>query len=318
MIHSSTSDSLMQYSENNLVDRLTGEIFDVPVNKIFGSDQEGAEGTLEGGYPSPEGGFSSRGVPRGLSTSHITRKVLGNIDYFIDGSLIKVTKPRISQSQKGGGYRGRISGFSKNSRRRLMRTLAKVSKVELPLFVTLTYPAQWDPDYKTWKRDLEKFIKRLNYKFEKSSGFWKLEPQKRGAPHFHMMIWGVKFLDLMCFTAKAWYEVVKSGDYNHFLAGTRVERVKSWKGVMSYSAKYLGKVVESLEGWDYVGRYWGMFSKVNLPWSELVSVELTEREAINFIRLLRRYAHIKGRDYKSLTCFVNNPAYWFEKSALIC
>lgn len=255
---------------------------------------------------------------RGLSTAHISRKVSGKVDFYVGGSLIKVVKPRISVKQAGGGIRGRVSGFSKNSRRRLMRTLGQVDKEEMPVFVTLTYPGEWDPNYKTWKRDLDRFLKRLVYKFEGVSGVWKLEPQKRGAPHYHLIIWGANYGRLLRFVADAWYQVVGSGDNRHLLAGTRVEMVRSWKGVMSYSAKYLGKVVEMPDGWENVGRYWGVFSRAAIPWAVLVSTESSYKKACELMRWLRRYAHIKARDYKSLSVFVNDPSVWMKNACLIC
>ena len=36
---------------------------------------------------------------------------------------------------------------------------------------------------------------------------WKLEPQERGAPHYHCLIWGVDEGELLDFVAYTWYEI---------------------------------------------------------------------------------------------------------------
>lgn len=261
------------------------------------------------------GGSQSAG---GLSLPHKWRKKIdGKFECALDGTYIKVIKPRLSGEQVGGGKRGKISGFSSASKRRLLQTLAKTIKENKPVFITLTYPAEWPENPKQWKRHLQNFIKRLSYKYPKASGFWKLEPQYRGAPHYHLLIWGVSYYDLLCFTSLAWYKVVKSGDIKHLHAGTRVEQIRSWKGVRSYASKYLGKKIEGLPGWESVGRFWGIFGREKLPWAKMISVELDYKGACKIIRLIRRYAHIKSRDYKSLTGLVNNPSYWFDRLHLL-
>ena len=305
MTHFSILDSALQLGGevSSVLDLETGEYVD---------KNDAAWGVpFSGGPLPPKGGTEKGGTGAvGLSTAH-KRTKCGKIDCYLGGGLIKVQKPIDNIEQVGGGQRGGIATFSKNSRRRLMRTIAQVEKIELPIFVTLTYPGEFPGNPKEWKRHLKNFVKRLNYKFSGSSGIWKLEPQKRGAPHYHLMIWGVSYFDLISYVPLAWYKVVGSDDIRHLHAGTRVEKVRSWRGVMGYASKYLGKEVENLPGWEAVGRYWGVFARSSVPWARLVTVDLDYRQAVNLIRLLRRYAHLKGRDYKSLTCFVNNPDFWF-------
>ncbi|WP_055536907.1 rolling circle replication-associated protein [Streptomyces neyagawaensis] len=91
-----------------------------------------------------------------------------------------------------------ITEWSRKSRARMTRTLAELDftpmlriGLKLPM-TTLTYPGDWlavAPTGKAVKRHMDQFRKR----FERAWGFaflgiWKLEFQRRGAPHIHL--WG--------------------------------------------------------------------------------------------------------------------------------
>lgn len=270
-------------SDSLVVDPTTGEIL-----------QERREnGFLTGGDEDKK--------PVGLSTAHICT--------YVGGGLVKVQATITDNSQVGGGKRGKVSGFTRASRRRLMQRIAMTKKVMMPVFVTLTYPGAWSEDPKVWKRDLRVFWMRVKRAYPSASAIWKLEFQKRGAPHFHLLVWGVKYAYLVLSVSKLWYEVVGSGDERHLRAGTRVENVRDWRGVMAYASKYLGKVED---GKKEVGRFWGVMSAECIPWAELVTCSLTDRDAYQFIRMLRRFMKIKSRAYKSLTAFADGE-FWFDR-----
>jgi hypothetical protein len=80
--------------------------------------------------------------------------------------------------------RGAVSGFSCKSRSRMLALVSSLNAKIHPVFVTLTYPLLWDNDPLAWKSDLDTFGKWLLRKYPSASFIWKLEPQKRGAPHF--------------------------------------------------------------------------------------------------------------------------------------
>lgn len=259
----------------------------------------------------------ARNEAQALSTCHNPPQ----IRMMSGASLLTVKRKRENrenngEAQKPGQKRGKVAGFSQKSRMRLMRTLASVKRDNLPFFVTLTFPADY-PTIERAKRDLDTFIKRLARKFPKVAGVWKLEPQKRGAPHFHLLIWGVEDDDLTMFVPDAWYEIVGSGDPKHLLwhkgkLGNKhcVQRIEKQRGVFWYASKYMSKeVAETYSDW---GRWWGVFRRDNLPLGEVVNVEVTEEKAIEFIRYMRRYAHIRSRDYKTLTV-ICNPDIWVNR-----
>jgi hypothetical protein len=101
--------------------------------------------------------------------------------------------------------------------------------------------------------------------------------------------------------------VVNSGDPLHLKAGTQVARVRSWRGVMFYAGKYMAKM-DNIE--FETGRVWGYFNAGYIPWSDCEVIELTQEKVVKLMRMLRRYAHIKARDFPSLTIFINNPERW--------
>jgi hypothetical protein len=271
--------------------------------------------TVSSQYDVKGGGLGDEG----LSTYHNPRNDIGNIEVFIDGSLLKVSRGdsfklyRKKKKREVDWKRGKISSFSSASRRRLMRKLAMINKTDLPLFITLTYPNHYPDDAVTYKAHLEKFIKRLKYRFPNVSGIWKLEFQARGAPHYHIFVWGLPEVDLRDFISNQWYEVVKSGDIKHLRAGTQIARVRSWRGVMSYASKYMGK---KIEGEFEVGRFWGCFYPEKIPWSRIEKYKVFDSQVLLAMRYMRRYAGIRSRSYPSLSIYVNDPEQW--KRALLC
>jgi hypothetical protein len=149
----------------------------------------------------------------------------------------------------------------------MMQTCAAIPREKVRegmLFLTLTYPREWSGDWHRWKRDLDVFLHRVHRKFPHAGAVWKLEPQRRGAPHFHLVVCGVPHLG-KAWLSRAWYEVVASGDERHLRAGTQVQAVQSHRGVISYAAKYATKGAEAPEGWqEGVGRWWGTFNREQL------------------------------------------------------
>lgn len=271
------------------------------------------------GYP--RAGDEHGEPARGLSTCHICTKSIrkpeksAKITLYNDGSLVEVTKNRINPyaGQKRDWTRGKVKKFSKRSRTRLMRTLAKINRRKLPLFVTLTYPSEFPNDYQIYKDDLRKFFKRLQYRYPDFAAIWKLEFQKRGAPHYHLLVWG---LSIYCkqLISLLWYQVVGSGDPKHLLAGTQVQKIRSWRGVMAYASKYMGKLETDASGLS--GRFWGISGRGCIPWSAIEEYDVYPGQVVLAMRYMRRYAGLKSRDYSSLSVFVNDPNQW--KRALLC
>jgi len=252
-----------------------------------------------------------------LSTVHISPFV----EYRAGAGLLKAHRGGQKDEPPEGGLRGEVKGFSNAARLRLMRTIAGVKlDADLPLFITLTYPETF-PDARSSKKHLDTFFKRFTRAFPEHGSIWKLEPQKRGAPHYHLLTWGLELSKVAVFVPGAWYDIAGNGDIKHlrwhmgeFQNQHCVQQVHSREGVMRYASKYLGKTFE-VEGWERVGRYWGVVGRSNIPFGELVTEEVTRKEAIEVMRYQRRFAHLKGSSKKSSTIFCDADQ-WIKKIGL--
>jgi hypothetical protein len=253
----------------------------------------------------------------GLSTSHIFGKLKHDrpgLEYWEGGSLAKVHtglgKGKLIdfEERRGGSKRGMIKEFTPDSRRRLMRTLARLRRGVLPLFLTLTYPREFPVDLGVSKGHLKRFFERLQYYFEDCGAIWKLEFQKRGAPHYHILLWGVGYdVRFLEWVSRAWYEVVGSGDERHLRAGTRVEWIRSVRGTFSYASKYLGKdqVVPEESKEVGVGRFWGIWGREWLPWAEYGYRELTVFQAMGLLDMFTRVAGLNDGNYPALNVYID-------------
>ncbi len=90
-----------------------------------------------------------------------------------------------SRTRRGGGIRDRVRGFSRASRRNLLRRLASIDRGAFRtfkgrvFFVTLTYPHVWPDDPEACKRHLKAFRKRLQRQYGPFAAFWRLGIQER-------------------------------------------------------------------------------------------------------------------------------------------
>jgi len=193
--------------------------------------------------------------------------------------------------------RGKIKGFSKASRKRLLNSLYSLS--ELPsYFITLTYPKDYPLTSRKWKRDLNVFDKALRRVFPGYWFYWKLEPQKRGAPHFHLLgsfgpMGDKKNFRILCrWLSETWFRIVGSNDIKHLRAGTNIKRVEGKRAIRIYLSKYTGKqfTLQDLpECWGEPGRFWGIIGRKNVPVKKVCHVVLGAKEFYNVRRFLSRW-----------------------------
>ncbi len=225
------------------------------------------------------------------------------VSYYEHAEQLKITG--FGNTSTNISKRGRIKEFSRKSRQRILRLLSTIDMSKIigrPIFLTLTYPATYSNDYKDWKRDINVFFKRL-YRFNPYlSAIWKLEFQKRGAPHYHIMIFNtdpfrryINHKALSTLIALYWYEIVGSNDEKHLKAGINYQPVSTYKAVRGYISKYVAKEATEEEAeimHKFVGRYYGTHNKEALPITEII-VELTPKEFFYLRRIARNYLENK-------------------------
>jgi hypothetical protein len=226
------------------------------------------------------------------------------------------TSNRLSPSRcRGGGIRDRVKGFSRESRRNLLRRLASINRAAFKAFkgrlisITLTYPHEYPEDPELCKNHLKALRRRLQRKFGEFAGFWRMGIQKRGAWHFHLLLFVGPSIgpvrELRRFISSSWYEVTGKVSEGHLRAGTRVEAVRKWKEATSYVERYMAKPEEFPEGLQ-TGRIWGIWNEELLPVSwETVQVSL--RDAFKITRIYRKLARRKGSgSLRRITVFVRH------------
>jgi len=169
--------------------------------------------------------------------------------------------------QRQRSVRGRVRDFSRRSRTRLQQTLCAIPIAHVGrglLFVTLTYPRDYPGDWQVWKRHLDTMLKRFRRRFPSFAAVWKLEPQKRGAPHYHLLVVGVPFI-AADWLRQSWTAIVGGRVSETGWARVNVQLARSHKGVVSYAAKYTAKYQALPPDWqDGVGRWWGVCNRDGL------------------------------------------------------
>jgi hypothetical protein len=161
-------------------------------------------------------------------------------------------------TRRGGGIRTKVKGFSRTSRRNLLRRLASINRREFRAFkgrlisITLTYPHEYPEDPEVCKNHLKALRRRLQREFGTFAAFWRMGIQKRAAWHFHLLLFvGPSFGpigELRRFISSSWYEVTGKVSEGHLRAGTRVEVARKWKEATSYVERYMAKPEEFPEG----------------------------------------------------------------------
>lgn len=195
----------------------------------------------------------------------------------------------------------------------------------VPAMVTTTYPGPWEivaPNGRTVKKHMALFRRR----FERAWGIslraiWKLEFQRRGAPHLHMMMVpphgrarrgryaGKTFKPWLSHT---WANIVGHPDPEHYArnlrSGTRIDyadgmRASDPQRVATYFAKHGSFRAKEYqhnvpELWqqpgDGPGRFWGYWNLRRV----VHGVELWHADAALLARTLRRYARAQGVTYE--------------------
>jgi len=252
-----------------------------------------------------------------------------NSDYSVEFSpaCIRVSKRR-SSSQKpiapSVSIRKQVKDWSEKSRVKMLERFASLDyspfneSTSLTALITLTYPGDWlsvAPSAQSAKRHLQMFRKRFERAFGRPLfGLWKMEFQRRGAPHFHLFApipIGVQFNDWL---SNTWSEVVDhpnpSEKEKHRLAGTGVDLAKGLTAenaqlISFYFSKhssagngpkeYQNKPPEEWQSQGTVGRYWGYWG-LSIATRKII---LDRGKALFIARTLRRWQRSKRRVVKT-------------------
>lgn len=222
--------------------------------------------------------------------------------------------------------RREITEWSRKSRANMTQALCEIDFTEMlrsgrpPAMVTLTYPGDWQtvaPNGRAVKAHLQEFRHRWERAWGEIMSVWKLEFQRRGAAHFHMLVvpprgtaggrtdaagWGLPFKQWL---SLVWADIVSHPDPDEYLrhlgAGTNVDfaegmRLADPRRVAVYFTKhgqFVGKEYQHIVPLEWQGPgdgpgrfwgYWGLERKVH-------AVEISPQYAALIARVTRRWAH---------------------------
>lgn len=248
---------------------------------------------------------------------------VAQFNFEFQGGLIETTvnAPTLRKrtDKQKGAVRGNISSFSRKSRSRLIKKMARLDWYKKSVaFISLTFGQQF-PSEQEVKRYIDILGKRILRAFPNASFVWKMEYQKRGAPHLHLIVFGLpegwNENDLRWYWRWTWAHIIdrKFWDYSDTtyvrIPFVQADWIKSKKRAMFYVSKYVAKVDAPADfcedasadgdGFNYspyltasswTGRFWGIIGRKNLPFAELIStvIEMSPKVFHSFRRMANK------------------------------
>ena len=198
--------------------------------------------------------------------------------------------------------RGVVAGFSRHSRRRLLRLVNEIDYAALgymPKFLTLSYPAAYPTVPAVVASHLSALRRAFERKYGKFPAPWRKELQRRGAPHFHILLFLPPKVDLL-WLRRTWHRIAGGGDAKHFRQGVHITRCRNVRQARSYVSKYMAKTTaDSEDRRESTGRWWGVWNKALLPrHKSTVVLDASQRFAAR--RVLATYLRKHGARSASL------------------
>ncbi len=158
-------------------------------------------------------------------------------------------------------------------------------------WVTLTYHSEWPAAARGWKRDLDAFERRLRRAWGPRGwrfATWRLERQRRGAPHYHLIVAfdqgsapSAGAFRRWC--VQAWLEIVGGwgSDWAAEAYGVHVDHVVSVDrhdrphlgAILGYLVSEHCKVDQNAWGGVSTGRVWGIWGEPSYVAERVVEIE---------------------------------------------
>lgn len=176
----------------------------------------------------------------------------------------------------------------------MLKKLAQIDRTAAAeaLFVTLTYPLAFEVTFAESRVHWDRFVKRLQRRYPRVSVVWRVELTPKGQIHRHLIVYNVGYIPYY-WVALAWYQVVGTGNVEHFEAGTEVRAVKNYRQTLAYAAKYAAKVADD-ETNGTEGRVWGIIGRKYLP-ASVIQWELDGRGETRLVGLIQHLARSRSR-----------------------
>jgi hypothetical protein len=238
-----------------------------------------------------------------------------------DQAVVSLTR-RSNTADDHHSAGGVITEWSRKSRSAMCRTFAELDYTPLvesgrvPAMVTLTYPGDWEivtPDGSSVKRHMVLWRKRFQREYgEPARYIWKLEFQRRGAPHIHLWMAppispGRSGRGFAQWLSETWAQVVDHPDpeqrARHRLAGTAVDvrnglKACDPKRLAIYFTKHSSPNLHGDKEYQHIvpelwqqpgrgpGRFWGVYGLKKA----IAVVEVAQDAYIAARRIVRRWS----------------------------
>jgi hypothetical protein len=156
--------------------------------------------------------------------------------------------------------------------------------------VTLTWHYGHQNIEGSYYKILNCFLQRFRDNFSEFDYIWRLEFQKRGAPHYHIIFFARHKLSKRQFSifkksiSKYWHEIADPNSYRHEEFGCLVALAGNYKQAFFYLTKYCCKESLSSEE-NYSGRRWGRSSGLDTSYVYQIDVPIA------VYRFFRECAH---------------------------
>jgi hypothetical protein len=271
-----------------------------------------------------------------LELRSIAYRERGEITYIVEitPQMLTIKKKMYLPPAHKSYNRSSITNYSMKSRKRFFEALLTMDweKISVNTIreLTLTYPAIYPKDGVVLKSQFDAFAKRLK-RFGSEYGqiafAWKLEFQKRGAPHFHLIIitrFPIPLNTLREWALTSWSDFVGkwihsldqysdeeklSAIEKHRKAGIEADCVrKSKHGLVCYLAWYIGKEKGKAKEHQHVvpaefqnvGRWWGFYGKnTGLLHFRKETAALTEEQFLDLENKIKKTWEDNGKHYKT-------------------
>lgn len=251
-----------------------------------------------------------------LDTYAISEQIKINV-YEHGIELIPKTQKK-QQNNHATSTRGKISEFSPKSRYRLFKILAKLDRKlkRDPLFISLTYHHGHERSQRPTKSQLHHFLVCLKRQDPNVEYIWRIELQKRGAPHYHLIIFPdleKKYFDNSAYyriVSLLWHEIADPKSRKHKEYGCKITTIHNYREACMYLSKYIAKV-DSTPGAPELGRHWG--ASRNLPIKIMYTIEVSDREARKTMEKIKLWfiTHGKLKFAETFDFSTNHKMFFF-------
>ena len=260
--------------------------------------------------PDPYHSYDHKGLPVELTAwdEESTKELKAEIEMSLESFTCKVKNPWAKVRRNGQSANKKpIWGFSMSSAKYLRKILSMVTRGDHPFMISLTMPQIVGS--RKFKKYLQKFADYFRKRHPSYAVIWKLEFQKRGAAHFHLLVWGDDLFQLMgvppadeehwswnwtCIlkddlTPEQYYNTVKHG-----LKVSEPSNPEGQEAIKNYILSITKKSAHHLKNNQtrsdiHTGRYWGIWRKSKLNLAIMNTANSCQRKFYQFRRVYRKY-----------------------------